>query len=297
MGEELPFFDIKSPNQKWHLVSYADRVSGKQLISLLEKVFERDVINLGSLPVETKRSFSKEDVIEKQKEIKLALENRGSYGIWADDCMIWQPPINEIEKLVIYEVFNLLGTTIADEPSKEKEITEYYIKNAEQIHTYCLDRCWVIMIYSGPGFPSGTVYLVDHYSKRVMGKRYVDVAYQLRTLGYSTPHIPMPKYESNKIWKTFTANGQTLTCLCGNNLESDETLLRYYLYRPENVDGYVDWIAKKFEGKENPSELIRDTLKTQADTIFQCSKCERFMFISELTGWVMSFVPEKNSFE
>lgn len=294
MSEELPLFDINSVSQKWYLVSYSDRVIGNRLINLLKKVFEKDITDLGSLPIETKKSFSKEEVIEIQKGIEIALANKEGYGIWADDCMIWQPSIDEIKKLTIYEIFNLLEEHVVSKVSKEKQAIEYYIKNAEQIHTYCLDRCWVIMVYKGPEIPSGIVYLVDHYSKRVMEKRYVDISPQMRSLGYSTPHIPMPKPKLTNIWETFSANGKNLFCLCGNNLDSDETLFRYYLYKPEDIDGYVDWIAKKTkEDEEKPSELIKSVLETQADTIFQCCKCERFMFISEITGGIRSFAPEK----
>lgn len=176
---------------QWFLVSYIEHILGKELLAVFASVFKKEMMFSNALPCEV-GPFSADEARQIQKQ----LENTpGQVRSWPGDCLIWQPYSQEIIKPSIFETFSLISEAFLelDENEHHRKAHQSLHHVLDQVQVYSLDRCWAVLFYVGPFIPSGECYLVDHYTKKVFGKRYVDVAAELRKLGYNTP---IPKASS-----------------------------------------------------------------------------------------------------
>lgn len=279
---------------KWQLVSYLEVVQGRELQKIFENYFNVTEQYHGPLPIESIQ-LNKQDANELLIQIEAS---KGRKGIWGEDCLLLQPLLAEINKLTIFESFNLLSEYLEETTSKDKEYYDYLQKHMNQAQAYCLDRCWVILFYLGLNIPSGASFLIDHFSKQVISKRYIDVAVQIRSLGYSTPHLPIPKLKSENIeidGQEYTISAEKVDmCKCGElvNPEYRRKIVQYYFYSPERTGAYIDWIEKHTKEDESLSKRIRGALDYQAEIIYRCEVCNRFIEIDELTGNKTYYVKE-----
>jgi hypothetical protein len=167
-------------------------IRGKKLQKLFSDIFNIDPEHPNALPTES-RPFSKEEA----RQIQQLIDNTpGEYGFWPDDCLLWQPAFTEVEKLSIFDVFEQLSKRFANGTEEKKTSFINLLRKLNQVQAYCLDRCWVILFYMGPFFPPGASFLIDHYTKKVIEKRYIDVCADLRKLGYETPSQPTIKVDT-----------------------------------------------------------------------------------------------------
>lgn len=128
-----------------------------------------DGVVYSSAPVTSEVRRSYEERIEKAE---------GCVGGLGDTLIDWQPPADRCPPLPFETAVSCAGQV--------GDFSEEFRRDS-QVQAYCLERCWAFLVHQGPFIPSGWAFFVDHWTRKVLEYRYIDVDCALRVRGFSTP--------------------------------------------------------------------------------------------------------------